>query len=136
MDNPKIQLEAQSGLVFNHNKTLLFLKPFSCGTELFVFFQIISKWIDSTLQSLMSLRCFISKSFRTSACSVSSYGCVEFCLFSFILCCLLFFLIFPCLSAAVLYLFRGVIEYLRFLAFDRFVFDLISALNMCSVGRF
>lgn len=37
---------------------------------------------------------------------------------------------FPSLSAAVLDL---VIEYLRFLAFDCFVFDLISALNMCSV---
>lgn len=43
---------------------------------------------------------------------------------------------FPCLSAAVLDLFHGVIEYLRFLAFGRFVFDLISALNMCSVGSF
>lgn len=71
MDNSKIQLEALSVLVFKLNKTLLFLKPFSCGTELFVFLKIISKWIDSISQSLKYLRCLRSKSFRTAGCSVS-----------------------------------------------------------------
>lgn len=39
MDNSKIQLDAQPVLVYNFNKHLLvFLKPFSAGTELFFSF--------------------------------------------------------------------------------------------------
>lgn len=103
-----------------------------------MFFQIISKWIDSTSQSLESLRGLRSKSFGTAACSVSLEVCVAFCLFSFNLCCLLFFLLFFLVSsAAVLYCFFGVIEYSRFLAFvDRCVFGLIAALNICFLEAF
>lgn len=52
MDNSKIQLDAQPVLVYNFNKHLLvFLKPFSAGTELFFFFFQIPYFVwkyDST----------------------------------------------------------------------------------------
>jgi hypothetical protein len=47
MDNSKIQLDAQPVLVYNFNKHLLvFLKPFSAGTELLFFFKYLILFVN------------------------------------------------------------------------------------------